>query len=152
MDKPANKRPTLCIVNLQWTPKDQYSRLKINGKCDNVMSDIMSQLGLSIPPYERHKDPIFRISTPLHSSETLSKTTSDLAFPSESSPPQRSIDLDNYIPFEPIKTAEVLALSDASEASVPKRGNGTGWLGNAWGVRPKNRKKMKRISQTLDEV
>ena len=150
MDKPANKRPALCIVNLQWTPKDQYSRLKINGKCDSVMSEVMSQLGLPIPPYERHKDPIFRISTPLHGSEALSKTTNDLVFPSESSPPQRSVDLANYIPFEPIKTAEVLA--DPSETSVPKRGNGTGWLGNAWGVRPKNRKKIKRMSQAVDEV
>lgn len=31
MSKPAQKRPKLYIVNLQWTPKDQFSRLKING-------------------------------------------------------------------------------------------------------------------------
>lgn len=32
MSKPPQKRPKLFIVNLQWTPKDQFARLKINGK------------------------------------------------------------------------------------------------------------------------
>lgn len=31
MHKPANKRPLLYIVNLQWTPKDHHAALKING-------------------------------------------------------------------------------------------------------------------------
>lgn len=31
MDKPIKKRPKLYIVNLQWTPKDDHSTLKING-------------------------------------------------------------------------------------------------------------------------
>lgn len=31
MDKPVKKRPKLYIVNLQWTPKDDQSTLKING-------------------------------------------------------------------------------------------------------------------------
>lgn len=31
MDRPVKKRPNLYIVNLQWTPKDDQSTLKING-------------------------------------------------------------------------------------------------------------------------
>ena len=32
MDRPPKKRPSLYIVNLQWTPKDKDATLKINGQ------------------------------------------------------------------------------------------------------------------------
>lgn len=32
MDRQKNSRPRLYIVNLQWTPKDEMSELKINGE------------------------------------------------------------------------------------------------------------------------
>ncbi|XP_047221605.1 NAD-dependent protein deacetylase sirtuin-7 isoform X2 [Girardinichthys multiradiatus] len=53
MNRPANKRPKLYIVNLQWTPKDDLAVLKIHGKCDNVMSLLMEELGIQIPKYSR---------------------------------------------------------------------------------------------------
>ncbi|ESO84935.1 hypothetical protein LOTGIDRAFT_196160, partial [Lottia gigantea] len=71
MDKRPSQRPTLCIVNLQWTPKDDNSALKINGKgrCDEVFDRVMKFLNLSVPPYTRHSDPIFRLATQLRRHE-----------------------------------------------------------------------------------
>ncbi|XP_066594781.1 NAD-dependent protein deacetylase sirtuin-7 [Prorops nasuta] len=59
MDRPVHKRASLYIVNLQWTPKDDSATLKINGRCDDVMKRIMTNLGIEIPKYNRAKDPIF---------------------------------------------------------------------------------------------
>ncbi|XP_056123856.1 NAD-dependent protein deacetylase sirtuin-7-like [Rhinichthys klamathensis goyatoka] len=53
MNRPANKRPKLYIVNLQWTPKDNLATLKIHGKCDAVMGLLMEELGLEVPVYNR---------------------------------------------------------------------------------------------------
>ncbi|KTF91752.1 hypothetical protein cypCar_00031706, partial [Cyprinus carpio] len=53
MNRPANKRPKLYIVNLQWTPKDNLATLKIHGKCDAVMGLLMEELGLGVPLYNR---------------------------------------------------------------------------------------------------
>ncbi|CAG7820425.1 unnamed protein product [Allacma fusca] len=145
MDKPANKRPALCIVNLQWTPKDQFAQLKIHGKCDEVMTKVMEKLEIQIPNYQRHKDAIFKLATSLHASELQSKSTAELNFPPDHNLPPKSVDLDNYIRFEPVKTLELHSLNDRPAQTALKKGNGTGWLGNAWGVKPKQ-KKLKRIS------
>ena len=32
MERVKSKRPKLCIINLQWTPKDKLATLKINGE------------------------------------------------------------------------------------------------------------------------
>lgn len=53
MTKPPSRRPKLYIVNLQWTPKDDWAALKLHGKCDDVMQLLMDELGLEIPPYSR---------------------------------------------------------------------------------------------------
>ncbi|XP_036051946.1 NAD-dependent protein deacetylase sirtuin-7 isoform X3 [Onychomys torridus] len=53
MTKPPNRRPKLYIVNLQWTPKDDWAALKLHGKCDDVMQLLMDELGLEIPVYSR---------------------------------------------------------------------------------------------------
>lgn len=44
-----SRRPKLYIVNLQWTPKDDWAALKLHGKCDDVMRLLMDELGLEIP-------------------------------------------------------------------------------------------------------
>lgn len=59
MDRPVKKRPHLYIVNLQWTPKDSGAKLKVNGKCDDVMRLVMRYLDIEVPAYRRERDPIF---------------------------------------------------------------------------------------------
>lgn len=74
MDRPVHKRPSLYIVNLQWTPKDENAVLKINGKCDEVMRKVMAHLGLEIPQYNRSSDPIFFHAVRLQSNEQSTTT------------------------------------------------------------------------------
>ncbi|XP_054160201.1 NAD-dependent protein deacetylase sirtuin-7-like [Oppia nitens] len=63
------KTAKIAIVNLQWTPKDSQSMLKINGKCDNVMQEVMKHLDIQEKPYIKSKDPIYCYSTSLKSEE-----------------------------------------------------------------------------------
>ncbi|XP_013384374.1 uncharacterized protein LOC106154544 [Lingula anatina] len=79
MHKSPGKRPKLCIVNLQWTPKDDMATIKINGKCDKVMHLVMEKLGISIPVYQRENDPIFHMATKLKLEEV--ETTSKKILP-----------------------------------------------------------------------
>ena len=51
--KRANGCPQIAIVNLQWTPKDSQSVLKINGKCDSVMKEVMKHLNIDVKPYNK---------------------------------------------------------------------------------------------------
>lgn len=81
MNRPASKRPKLYIVNLQWTPKDDLAVLKINGKCDDVMSLLMEELNIQVPVYDRAKDPIFSLATPLRLEEVNSHTRDVIAPP-----------------------------------------------------------------------
>uniref|UniRef100_T1JMX0 protein acetyllysine N-acetyltransferase n=1 Tax=Strigamia maritima TaxID=126957 RepID=T1JMX0_STRMM len=81
MNRPLQSRPVLCVVNLQWTPKDHVATLKINGKCDEVMVEMMKQLQISIPRYHRDTDPIFQLSVPLREYELPTVSRKPLASP-----------------------------------------------------------------------
>jgi mono-ADP-ribosyltransferase sirtuin 6 len=56
---PANDLPkkvakhggNLVIVNLQRTPLDSLSTLRIHGRTDQVMAGVMEELGLEVPPF-----------------------------------------------------------------------------------------------------
>ncbi|MGH0119428.1 UNVERIFIED_CONTAM: hypothetical protein FKN15_024171 [Acipenser sinensis] len=52
-----------------WTPKDDLAVLKIHGKCDDVLKLLMEELSIEIPAYDKSKDPIFSLSTPLRPDE-----------------------------------------------------------------------------------
>lgn len=78
MTKPPSRRPKLYIVNLQWTPKDDWAALKLHGKCDDVMQLLMDELGLEIPRYSRWQDPIFSLATPLRAGEEGSHSRKSL--------------------------------------------------------------------------
>nr|CAD7597976.1 unnamed protein product [Timema genevievae] len=84
MDKPVKKRPKLFIINLQWTPKDEQATLKINGKCDEVMTQVMQYLHLNIPKYDRSDDPMFGHVTMLHPAEEHTTKQPSLQHPSSS--------------------------------------------------------------------
>lgn len=81
MDRPPAERPKLCIVNLQWTPKDHLATLKINGRCDDVMIRVMRHLNLDIPLYNKKQDPLFHLATPLKESELDSTLKKQLDIP-----------------------------------------------------------------------
>ena len=87
MTKPPSRRPKLYIVNLQWTPKDDWAALKLHGKCDDVMQLLMNELGLEIPVYNRWQDPIFSLATPLRAGEEGSHSRKSLCRSREEAPP-----------------------------------------------------------------
>jgi hypothetical protein len=78
MDRPARQRPKLFIVNLQWTPKDSAAKVKINGKCDDVMRNVMAILERKVPDYHQPNDPLFTYSTPLNPLEKHTSTRTNL--------------------------------------------------------------------------
>jgi len=77
MDRPAHKRPPLYIVNLQWTPKDSAATLKLNGRCDFVLAEVLKNLNMKLPEYTPYNDPLLSYATHLHEKEehTTSRRT-----------------------------------------------------------------------------
>ena len=78
MDRPPRQRPKLFIVNLQWTPKDSAAKVKLNGKCDDVMRNVMAILERKVPDYHQPNDPIFTYATPLNDKEEHTSTRTNL--------------------------------------------------------------------------
>jgi len=74
MDRPAKQRPPLYIVNLQWTPKDSAATLKLNGRCDFVMAEVLKCLRLGLPDYTPYNDPLLTYVTQLHDREEHTTT------------------------------------------------------------------------------
>jgi len=77
MDRPVKQRPPLYIVNLQWTPKDAAATLKLNGRCDFVMAQVLKHLRMKLPEYTPYNDPLLSYATHLHEKEehTTSRKT-----------------------------------------------------------------------------
>lgn len=78
MDRPPRHRPKLYVVNLQWTPKDGAAKVKINGRCDDVMRQVMSFLDIHTPEYCPENDPLLSFATPLHELELHTTTRRDI--------------------------------------------------------------------------
>ncbi len=78
MDRPKRQRPKLFIVNLQWTPKDCHARLKLSGRCDEVMRQVMAHLGMEVPEYCQDNDPLLSYATPLNEAEAHTTTRTDI--------------------------------------------------------------------------
>lgn len=85
--------PKLVIINLQPTPKDKFADLVIRAKCDLVMQIVLQKLEISIPSYDRSKDPLRALMIEFNPEERRQLGRS-LLFESESpSKPQNVIDL-----------------------------------------------------------
>lgn len=46
-----NPRAQLVIVNLQRTPLDSLADMKISARCDDIMQQVMQELGIETPPF-----------------------------------------------------------------------------------------------------
>lgn len=69
--KKSKSETKLVIINLQHTPKDKNAFMKINGKCDFVMENVMRRLGLEVPAYDWSCDPLVRLAVPFTSDELV---------------------------------------------------------------------------------
>ena len=78
---PKKKNSDIIIVSIQWTPKDKFASLKINGYCDQVMKLLIENLRIKkfkkliVGEYSLKTDPIFQMAIKLkkHELPTTSK-------------------------------------------------------------------------------
>ncbi|XP_043924160.1 NAD-dependent protein deacetylase sirtuin-7 [Protopterus annectens] len=124
MNRPPCRRPKLYIVNLQWTPKDDFACLKIHGKCDDVMQLVMEDLFLDVPQYDKCKDPIFKLAVPLTENELSSHSRKWI------------------VPSEGINLPENKWLQDTLEADPGEASSSGGWFGRGCSKGQKKKKKL----------
>ncbi|VDD94821.1 unnamed protein product [Enterobius vermicularis] len=65
----------IAIVNLQWTPKDRASCLKINAKCDLVLENLAKLLSVPVVSYCRNCDPVLNPRRSTRISELMNRLT-----------------------------------------------------------------------------
>jgi len=126
MDRPARQRPKLFIVNLQWTPKDSAAKVKLNGKCDDVMRNVMAILERKVPEYHQPNDPIFTYATPLNDHETHTSTRTNLVVKEDEEEKERQrgdIAKDALSKDHPYASPE---RKDGAAAAAAADGNGSG--------------------------
>ncbi|CAH2000467.1 unnamed protein product [Acanthoscelides obtectus] len=122
MDKPVKKRPNLYIVNLQWTPKDDVANMKLHGRCDMVMKKVMDLLGISVPPYQNHLDPIYQHATELNEMEMHTTTQPFLKASSEGIKEEKSesevqTEMKDFVNDAPLDIKDDLLNCDSSDKS-----------------------------------
>lgn len=145
MNQPLQRRPKLCVINLQWTPKDGQAVLKISGRCDDVMQRLASQLNLQIQEYSKPKDPLFNLATPLRKKETESFSTKQLSVGT-------SLE-------ECLLHTEDEKKHDQERKQTDLEGDETqsgplqpGWFGKGLRRRSQSNKRRRRLSKIKDEL
>jgi NAD-dependent deacetylase sirtuin 7 len=69
--KNLKKSVQLCILNIQWTPKDRFAKLKINAYCDVALKLVAKNLGIDdIDEYSVDRDPLLALATHLSDEES----------------------------------------------------------------------------------
>ena len=70
----AQVRP---VVLVESQCQDAAATLKLNGRCDFVMAEVVKHLGMKLPEYTTYNDPLLSYATHLHEKEehTTSRKT-----------------------------------------------------------------------------
>ncbi|XP_067044019.1 NAD-dependent protein deacetylase sirtuin-7-like [Acropora muricata] len=142
MNRVKTRRPNLFIVNLQWTPKDDLAVLKISGRCDDVMKSVMHKLGLVIPEYNRCKDPLFTLATPLRPQELDSFSTKYL----NTSETQDVVDKPCNNECDDVKDRKCGINEERIDCSVSLQSlERPGWFGKGYSKNKKSLRKKRRV-------
>jgi NAD-dependent deacetylase sirtuin 7 len=68
--KDLKKSVQLCILNIQWTSKDKFAKLKINAYCDDAMKLVAKHLNIvDVKEYQEDRDPLIATATQLDEEE-----------------------------------------------------------------------------------
>ena len=76
----AGHQCELAIVNLTDTCKDGLASVRLNEKCDDVLREVMKDLGLDVPSYDPADDPLRTLAVPIAEDEANTRTRPDIVF------------------------------------------------------------------------